>query len=63
MEHTPSRRFFRRCRPGFAWAARILKTGDGFYLAYRSVSGLLAEKGIVDFLDGDGTRHACDRFF
>ena len=41
----------------------ILHTPDGFYLAYRSLSDMLAEKGITDFLDSEGRRLACCNFF
>lgn len=41
----------------------ILNTRDGFYLAYKSLSDMLAEKSILDFLDSEGRRLACGRFF
>jgi hypothetical protein len=41
----------------------ILKTTDGFFMIYKSVSDILLEKGICDFLDSVGERLACDRFF
>ena len=41
----------------------IVNTRDGFYLAYRSVAQILAHKSILDFLDSEGRRLPCDRFF
>ena len=43
--------------------ADVLKTGDGFWLIYKSLSDLLAQKGIMDFLDSAGERLACANFF
>ena len=44
-------------------ASDIRKTGDGFYLIYKSLSQILAEKKILDFPDSSGQILACDRFF
>ena len=44
-------------------ASKVLKTNDGFFMIYQSVSDILLEKGISDFLDSAGERLACDRFF
>lgn len=41
----------------------VLHTSDGFHLAYSSLSDILAEKNILDFLDSEGRRLACSRFF
>ena len=41
----------------------ILNTQDGFFLAYKSLSDLLAQKTVLDFLDSEGRRLPCDRFF
>ena len=41
----------------------ILKTSDNFFLVYKSLSHILAEKNIFDFLDSKGERLRCDRFF
>lgn len=41
----------------------IVNTQDGFFLAYRSLSDMLAEKDILDFLDSEGRRLPCNRFF
>ena len=41
----------------------ILKTPDGFWLIYKSLSEILAEKDILDFPNSDGERLACSRFY
>jgi hypothetical protein len=41
----------------------IVNTRDGFFLAYRSLSDLLAQKSTLDFLDSEGRRLDCNRFF
>ena len=41
----------------------ILQTEDGFWLAYKSLSDILSEKGIVEFPDSDGVRLECSKFF
>ena len=41
----------------------ILKTPDGFWMIYKSLSEILAEKGILDFPDSDGKRLACSKFY
>lgn len=41
----------------------ILKTEDGFWLIYKSVSDMLLEKDIVDFPDSDGERLVCSKFY
>ena len=41
----------------------ILSTEDGFFLVYKSLSQILAEKDILDFPDLDGGRIICDNFF
>lgn len=41
----------------------LAHTQDGFWMACRSLSEILAQKGILDFPDADGTRLACDRFY
>lgn len=41
----------------------ILKTQDGFWMAYRSAADLLARKEIFDFPDPDGIRLSCSSFF
>ena len=44
-------------------ASDVLQTRDGFVMIYKSLSDLLAEKGILDVPDEDGTRLACDKFY
>lgn len=44
-------------------ASDILKTDDGFFMVYKSVSSILAEKSILDFPSADKERLACDKFF
>ena len=41
----------------------LLKTRDGFWLIYKSLSDILADQGIVDFPDSSGERLACNKFF
>lgn len=41
----------------------IVHTPDGFCLAYRSLSDILAAKDILDFPDSSGRRLACSSFF
>ena len=48
---------------GYITASDILKTRDGFFLVYKSVASILAEKEILDFLDSGGERLACSSFF
>jgi hypothetical protein len=43
--------------------ADILSTTDGFFMVYQSLSDILLVKDIRDFLDSEGDRLACDRFF
>ena len=41
----------------------LLNTKDGFYIAYKSLSDILAEKGILDFPDSEGRILPCSNFF
>ena len=43
--------------------ADILKTQDGLCFIHRSLSDILAHKGIFDLPGSEGKRLACDRFF
>jgi hypothetical protein len=43
--------------------AHIVKTCDGFFVANRSISSILATKGVFDFPDSKGERLACSKFF
>lgn len=44
-------------------AADIITAQDGFCMVYKSLSDILAVKGILDFPDSDGTKLACGNFF
>lgn len=41
----------------------ILKTPDGFWLIYKSLSDILSEKGIVEFSDSEGRLLKCSKFY
>ena len=43
--------------------SEILKTEDGFWAAYKSLSEILFSKNIVDFPDSNGEMIACKNFF
>jgi hypothetical protein len=44
-------------------ASDVVKTQDGFFLAYKSLANILGEKEIFDFLDLGGERLACSKFY
>ena len=44
-------------------ASDIRKTTDGFFLVDKSLSNILAEKGVLDFPDSKGEKLACKHFF
>ena len=48
---------------GYVKTSDLLMTSDGFFMVYKSMSDILLERGIRDFLDSEGERLACDRFF
>ena len=48
---------------GFINKNDILRTPDGFWMIYKSVSDILSEKGIIDFPGPDGKRLECGRFY
>ena len=48
---------------GYINQSNILKTPDGFWLIYKSLSDILLEKGILDFLNSDGDRRLCSKFY
>ncbi len=55
---------FRRLQAkGFIQKSDIAKTKDGFFAIYKSLSDILAEKGICDFPDSKGERLPCSKFF
>ena len=41
----------------------IVGTSDGFYMVHKSIAAILAQKGVVDFLDSGEERLTCDKFF
>lgn len=41
----------------------VLKTQDGFWMIYKSLSDILLEKDITDFPASDGKRLECDKFY
>ena len=41
----------------------IMKTPDGFWLIYKSLSDILSENNILDFPNSDGERLSCSRFY
>ena len=43
--------------------SNILKTSDGFWLIYKSLSEMLSEKGILEFPDSEGRQLKCSSFF
>lgn len=43
--------------------ANLLKTRDGFWLAYKSIADILSGKEILDVPDSTGERLSCSRFF
>ena len=43
--------------------SHVLKTGDGFYMAYKSLSDILEGRGIYEVPNSEGVRIACRNFF
>ena len=41
----------------------IAKTYDGFFAVHKSISDILASKGVLDFADASGERYFCNNFF
>ena len=62
QKHVPSI-FCRLQAVGCINQSDILKTPDGFWLIYKSLSDILAEKGIVEFPDSEGNLLECSKFF
>lgn len=55
---------FRRLQAeGCMKESQILKTRDGFYMVYKSLSDMLEDKGIYEVPDSEGIRIACRNFF
>jgi hypothetical protein len=48
---------------GYINQSDILKTSDGFWLIYKSLSDILSEKGIFDFPNSDGERLVCSKYY
>ena len=48
---------------GFIRESDILKTNDGFFMVYRSISKILCKKDVFDFPDSVGERLLCSKFF
>ena len=48
---------------GYLHENDIVNTLDGFYLAYKSIADILAEKDIFDFPGSDGKRLLCNHFY
>ena len=48
---------------GYINPSDVLKTPDGFWLIYKSLSDILSEKGILDFLNTEGDRRLCSKFY
>ena len=48
---------------GYVNSSNILNTGDDFWLVYKSLSDILAERAVFDFPNSDGRRLACNQFF
>ena len=64
MNHYPIPKIFHQLQAtGCLADTDIINSRDGFYMAYQSLSDLLAQKSILDFLDSEGRRLACSSFF
>ena len=48
---------------GYINQSDILKSEDGFWLIYKSLSDILSEKDIHDFPNSNGERLACNKFY
>ena len=48
---------------GYINQSDVLKTPDGFWLIYKSLSDILSEKDIVEFPDSEGRRLECSKFY
>ena len=55
--------FWKLQSEGYIQGSDILKTPDGFWLIYRSLSDILSEKEILDFPNSEGERFLCSRFY
>ena len=60
--YTPN--IFRKLQSdGYINQCDILKTPDGFWLIYKSLSNILSERNIFEFPNSDGERYACSKFY
>ena len=48
---------------GYIQESDILKTSDGFWLIYKSLSDILSENNIFDFPNSEGERLLCSKFY
>ena len=48
---------------GYINQSDVMKTPDGFWLIYKSLSDILSEKGVVEFPDSEGRQLKCSKFF
>ena len=55
--------FWQLLSEGYIKPSDILKTSDGFWLIYKSLSDILSEKGIVEFPDSEGRLLKCSKFY
>ena len=55
--------FWKLQSEGYINQSDILKTSDGFWLIYKSLSDILSEKGIVEFPDSEGRQLKCSKFY
>ena len=55
--------FWQLLSEGYIKPSDILKTSDGFWLIYKSLSDILSEKGIVEFPDSEGRQLKCSKFY
>ena len=61
-QHLPE--IFRQLQStGYIHPSDILKTPDGFWLIYKSISDILSENNIFDFPNSEGARLLCSRFY
>ena len=63
MERLRPKVFQQLIADGLINEADVLSTTDGFFMVYKSLSHILLVKDIRDFLDSEGDRLSCDRFF
>lgn len=62
IKHMPGI-FLKLQSAGFINPTDILKTPDGFWLIYKSLSNILSKNNIIDFPNSDGERLSCSNFY